>query len=260
MRLAGGRSLEPYELGGGSVRIKPPTGARLQIPPRPEGYANAQLDDYRPLSRQRFPWRPPARLSLRAQCSLDRPLGTLGFGFWNDPFSLSLGAGGADRRLPTPPCAVWFFYGSPPNDFAFSREAPGYGFRAMALRSPRIPSPLFSVAAATGWALSRLPFLRGPLINLALSGVRSVEHSLAQVSLGSQHEYEILWDGEAVEFAVDSTPIVRETLSMQGPLGFVTWIDNQYAIATPDAGLRFGTVPTAEDQWLEVSDLRIESI
>jgi hypothetical protein len=41
-----------------------------------------------------------------------------------------------------------------------------------------------------------------------------------------------------------------------GPLGFVAWVDNQYAIATPDGTLRFGTLDIGP-QWLEIAYIRI---
>jgi hypothetical protein len=37
----------------------------------------------------------------------------------------------------------------------------------------------------------------------------------------------------------------------------VTWIDNQYAVASPEKGFRFGVIPTSREQWLEISDLEI---
>jgi len=41
------------------------------------------------------------------------------------------------------------------------------------------------------------------------------------------------------------------------PLGLVIWIDNQFAVASPENGMRFGVVPLREPQWLEVANLRI---
>jgi hypothetical protein len=257
MRLAHGGSLQSQAVGGGEVIIASPGEARLQIPPKRSGYANAQLDDYRSLSRRYFPWRPPVRMSLRARCSHMRPLGTLGFGFWNDPFSLSFGGGGGERRLPAPPCAVWYFYGSAPNDFGFVAGSPGSGFRAMALQFPQLPSPLFSALAAAGWALTKVPPFRGALMKAAISRVQSAEHPLSDLELDSWHTYQIHWKPDAVAFQVDSFPVMRAELSIQGPLGFVTWIDNQYAIASPSVGLEFGVIPTTAAQQLEIDDLRL---
>ncbi len=41
------------------------------------------------------------------------------------------------------------------------------------------------------------------------------------------------------------------------PLGFVAWIDNQYAVVSPEQGLRFGTLPLPAEQWMEIADLEI---
>ena len=66
------------------------------------------------------------------------PAGTWGFGFWNDPFTLSLGMGGAARRTPCGPrAAVWFFHASPPNVFGFT-TGPTSGWRAMTIDTPEV--------------------------------------------------------------------------------------------------------------------------
>ena len=44
-----------------------------------------------------------------------------------------------------------------------------------------------------------------------------------------------------------------------GPLGFVAWVDNQYAIATPRGELRFGTI-ASEREWLELDYIRIQPL
>ena len=42
------------------------------------------------------------------------------------------------------------------------------------------------------------------------------------------------------------------------PLGFVLWIDNQYAIASQAGQFGFGVRPLTVPQWLEIADLRFE--
>jgi hypothetical protein len=65
---------------------------RLSIPSGfSDSYRLAQLDDYAPFSRRRFPHRFPLSLSLSARTSSNSIAGTWGFGLWNDPFGLSLG-------------------------------------------------------------------------------------------------------------------------------------------------------------------------
>jgi hypothetical protein len=34
-------------------------------------------------------------------------------------------------------------------------------------------------------------------------------------------------------------------------------MDNQYAIASPEGGFRFGVLPLAEEQWLEIRGVEV---
>ncbi|MGD8813167.1 MAG: hypothetical protein PVI78_01675 [Anaerolineales bacterium] len=258
MKIVEAEGLEKLEIGGGRVAIGSGAPIRMTIPSLPHGYADAQLDDYRTHSRANLPWSPPVRFSLRARASHPQPLGTLGFGFWNDPFTLSLGQGGAARRLPSAPQTVWFFYGSLPNHFTFTPGIEGHGFKAMALRSPTIPSLVLAPLAAAGLLLAQLPVLRRPVLRTALQKVQSCE-AVVDVSLDSWHRYAIHWLQDWVCFEIDGQPVLQAEITIPSPLGFVTWIDNQYAIASPEKGFRFGVIPTDHSQWLEVSDLVIVS-
>jgi len=257
MKKAGIEDLKKIELGGGRVDVG--TSTQMTIPAMPSGYADAQLDDYWNLARKLFPWRPPVHFILRARASARLPLGTLGFGFWNDPFTLSLGQGGAGQRLPSAPQTVWFFYGSPPNHFAFAPGIKGHGFKAMALRSPIIPGILLAPFAAAGVALAQIPILRRPVLRTALRSVQSAEAELS-FSLDKWHEYAVTWEREHVRFEVDGQIVLQDRIEIPGPLGFVAWIDNQYAIASPEKGFRFGVIPTGNQQWLEISDLEISDL
>ena len=129
------------EFTGNSLRlVNADTSART--------YTDAQIDDYQPLARSAFPWRPPLRLTVRARFSHAGPplahgsgilRGTAGFGFWNDPILMS------GPRTPTLPRAIWFFYASPPSDMKLDRRTPGYGWKAAtidALRWPALPLAL----------------------------------------------------------------------------------------------------------------------
>lgn len=249
-------SLSSLEIGGGRVLQPAPGRWRLVLPPHLTHYADAQLDDGRGLPRGRFPWRPPLRLRLRARASHAAPLGTLGFGFWNDPFAVSLGQGGAARRFPASPQAVWFFYGSPPNDFAFTPGLPGHGWKAMALRGPRLPSLLLAPLAAGAFLLTRVPGVRRPAMRRALGSVRAAE-ALVETPLDAWHTYELTWRPGEVRFLVDGREILAASLDVPGLLTFVAWIDNQYAVATPEKGFGFGVVPTVEEQWLEIEALEV---
>jgi hypothetical protein len=253
------RSFESLEIGGGRVEWAGRADARLTLPAIGRGYGDAQIDDTRRLPRGSFPWRPPLRLRLRARASHAEPPGTLGFGFWNDPFAVSLGQGGAARRLPAPPRAVWFFYASPPAELGFTPGVPGHGWKAMSLRAPAVPALLLAPAAAAALLLTRLPPLRSPVMRLALGSVAAAEALLA-ARLAEWHAYGIDWSPGRVRFSVDDRVVLESPSPPPGPLGFVAWIDNQYAVASPESGLRFGTLPTSDDQWLEIAGLEIERL
>lgn len=244
------------EIGDGDVQALDDNHYRMNIPKKHKGYTDAQVDDYYLLHRRNFPWHPPLRMRLRARASHTAPTGTLGFGFWNDPFSLSLGQGGAARRLPAVPNALWFFYGSPPNDMALDPDVPGHGWKAASLRSKSLPSLLLAFPALVAVALAQVKILRRPILQAALRFITAEEH-LLEAALDEWHEYELHWQAQRATFYVDGVEIHTAEHPPCGPLGFVTWIDNQYAVASPRGGFRFGTLATAEEQWLEIEDLTI---
>ncbi len=247
------------EIGGGVVEETPSGSTKLCIPPTPSGYANAQIDDYRRLPRGKFPWRPPLCLSLRARASHIHPLGTLGFGFWNDPFSFSLGQGGATRTLPTTPKALWFFYGSQPNDLPLASNVPGHGWKAASLDSIDLPNLFILPLVANAFILSKIPILRAWVMRKALRQVTAFE-SLLTHSLNDWHSYSLTWHSGGATFEVDGEIVLQAPEVPTGPLGFVVWIDNQYAIATPEDGFHFGVLPLKEAQWLEIRDLQMKTL
>ena len=82
----------------------------LTVPPASSNiYHDAQITDYDPHLRH-FHNRPPLRLIVTARGEGDIQ-GTAGFGFWNHMFAPNE----KGFRIPQ---AVWFFFGSPPNNIA----------------------------------------------------------------------------------------------------------------------------------------------
>ncbi len=180
-------------------------------------------------------------------------LGTVGFGFWNASISLM-------RSDPRWPDAIWFFGASPPSDMALVPGVAGWGWKAQVVHANRI-----------GALLAGAPTL-GAMLWARLSG-RAAAYDGAgrwlQTMTGAQeapldgiadlrvwHEYTLEWRREEVRFWVDGVETLGVPQPPQGPLGFVAWIDNQYAVATPRGELRFGTLTTGP-QWLEMDYLRI---
>jgi len=224
-----GWQAEACASGGGAVRRVGPDSWSLQLPPASKGYALAQIDDYRSCPRGRLPWRPPVRMRLRARTSILNPRGTLGFGFWNDPFALNLGQAGAARRIPAPPQAVWFFYGSPPHDLRLVPGLPGHGWKAAALRMCSIPWILLMPAMLIGFPLSRLPILRRFVVGAGQRLILAKEEPL-DLHLGAWHSYTIEWRPGRSEFFVDGRRV------------------------------RFGVLPLEAPQSLEIEGLAIQSL
>ena len=249
-------NLKPLEIGQGQVSLEEQSTLRMTIPAKQEGYADAQLDDYHGRKRKAFPWSHPVSLRLSARASEPQPVGTMGFGFWNDPFSFSLGQGGA-RRFPAAPQALWFFYGSLPNHLPFSHQTPGHGWKAASLRSPKLPAWLLAPAAGIGLSLALLPLIRRWVIPIGLR-LFCAHETLLNVRLDQWHEYSIHWWQAGAELAVDGEVVLFVLDPPPSPLGFVAWIDNQFASIHPKQGLRFGTIPTTKSQSLQVRILELK--
>ena len=263
-------------------------GWRLHIPAGDAGfYRLAQLDDYTALPRSRFPLRTPSTLNLRCRVSESILPGTWGFGFWNDPFALSLGLQGSARRLPVLPNACWFFHASAENHLSFSSEPEvrrtspgeatgfaeknptlasipsnqvrrtlsGNGFLAQTFRSPKIPS----VMLAPG--ILGLPLLFSKTISKwirAVFGKFIGEDSLLlDIDVTEWHTYSLSWRESGVAFSVDGAIVFETPVSPRGPLGVVIWIDNQYAAWTPEGRIGLGTLQQKAAAWMEIENLEI---
>jgi hypothetical protein len=111
-RHSKGSRVEEFSRGMSHYLLSIPAGKADQ-------YRLAQLDDYAQLQRKDFPHPTPYSLSISARTSSDSIPGTWGFGFWNDPFGMSLGFGGSPFRLPALPNAAWFFGASEENYLSF---------------------------------------------------------------------------------------------------------------------------------------------
>jgi hypothetical protein len=195
---------------------------------------------------------------VRARTSIPAPLGTFGFGLWNDPFSLSLGMGGAARKLPAAPQCAWFFYGSPPLDLPLAEGVPGCGWKAATLRFRKIPTWLLAPLALGGVLLSGVPPLRRWAFGQARRFYRA-EERLLPVDPSAWHAYAIEWRAASVGFFVDGAEVLRSLHPPLPPLGLVLWIDNQFAVASADKGFGFGVLPLEREQSLELESARIES-
>jgi hypothetical protein len=236
------------ELAGGALRCK-------LSPANTRQYSNAQISDYQGLARRDFPHRPPLRLSVRASAShgADRLKGTAGFGFWNEPFVPM------QRGLPRLPRALWFFFASPPNNMALAKGVPGYGWKAATIDASRRPFLALLPAAPLGFLLMRIPALYRTLWPVGQRALGVAEAALL-VDITTPHQYELTWLSESVTFQVDGQTVLVAPSAPRGPLGFVAWLDNQYAVVTPRGRFGFGLIETAERQWLALEEIDIQRL
>ena len=251
--------LKVRELNGGKVLASAYQDWQLEIPWLPEGkrYVLAQIDDNMHLPRGKFPHQAPISLQLEACVSKEDLTGTWGFGFWNDPFSFGLGAGGISRLLPVLPNAAWFFYGSNHNYLSLRDDQPASGFHAKIFRSPLLPS-LFSLLA--------IPILPLFLCPAAAQFIRRNAKLLVKeaacflpVRVTDWHTYRVIWHNDMVRFEIDQKDVYTTKLSPLGKMGLVIWIDNQYFRFDPDGKFGFGFSQTPSAQALHIRNLQLSS-
>lgn len=232
-------------------------GWRLEIPAGPaHAYRLAQLDDYSTLQRSRFPLTTSASLSLRCRASEPSLPGTWGFGFWNDPFSVSFGLGGMGQRLPVLPNAAWFFHASARNHLSLN-NLPGNGFLAQSFSAPKTPALLLAPG------LLALPLLFSKRLSRWIRAVsaRIIAGDGMQLTVSptAWHTYGLRWRAGHVEYTIDGALVFETTVSPRGPLGTVIWIDSQFAAFTPEGQVRMGSEANPVPAWIEITDLELSS-
>jgi hypothetical protein len=250
-------------IGGGTVQLAN-SGLRMAFESARQGqYTDAQIDDYGNLPRAAFPWRPPLRMQVTARSSLPAATpsssgestgilrGTAGFGFWNYPFSVR----GNILALPE---AIWFFYASTPSNMALVPGIPGWGWKAQVVHSMRPGALVATVPMAVTTVFGLLTGDTRPAAHWMQKLSGAYEAVLA-VEMTDWHTYTLEWLSNEATFWVDDKPVLRAPQPPTRPLGFVAWLDNQYAIATPRGILRFGTVASGP-QWFELDNLKIEPL
>jgi len=248
-------SLKMHVGGGGEVTQLNHDAWHLEIPAgTSKSYRLAQLDDYTGFGRDSFPWSPPVKLKLRARASATAIPGTWGFGLWNDPFGMTL-VKGSEVRLPTLPNCAWFFFASQPNYLSFRDDLPGWGQLVAVFQSPKkLPPGLIA-------CLPLMPLILLRPVSRWLRGV--VRRHVNQDSFGLDldptdwHAFEIDWHPEGVVFQMDGQSLKEMSVSPNGPLGLVVWVDNQFARWTPDGRLGYGILQNKEASWIEMEGLEL---
>jgi hypothetical protein len=241
---------------GAEVAYDQTGNGTLRLPSGPPGrYRLTQMDDYRKLSRGRFPWQPPLTFTIRARASQKNIPGTWGFGLSNDPMSLSLGFG-SGRKLPALPNTVWFFFASPENHLSLRDDLPANGALAATFRSPNIPALILAPGVIAAPFLLFRPIAR--LLRRIASQIVQQDAVAIPIDPTDWHEYSFHWDSDKVVFRVDDQQVLETTISPRGPLGLVIWADNQFAAWRLDGGLQWGLLGCDEEIWVAFEDLRVQ--
>ena len=238
------------EFGSGAVCLDD-DGFSLALPAaRSSRYHDAQISDY--AKRADFSNQPPLRLSLRARARGEL-CGTAGFGFWNHAFL----PGQHSYRLPQ---AIWFFFAGPRSEIALAKGVPGSGWKAATFNARSWRFFALLPLAPLGFLLMRNAMLYNSLWSLGQRAIGVKEAPLDASLLNDWRRYSIDWRADGAIFAVDEEVVLQAETVTSGKLGFIAWIDNQYAIVTPQGRFGWGTLDVPRAQSLHLRDIQITKL
>lgn len=231
------------EIGNGQVQVTD-DAYTLTMPPVTEAtYHDAQITSYK--TRHDFQFEPPLTLTLRAHAP-SQIHGTAGFGFWNHPYV----------RLPK---AIWFFHGSPPNNMPLAKGVPGHGWKCATFDAANWRFLSLLPTAPIGFLLMRSRFFYNRLWGIGQRALGVDEHLLDEALLNAPHDYGIQWEKQRVRFSVDDKVVFETDHVPKGKLGFIAWIDNQYAIVTPQGRFGYGVLKNPSAQKIILQSISIRN-
>jgi hypothetical protein len=179
-------------------------------------------------------------------------VGTAGFGFWNAPF------GDPTIGWPSLPKSAWFFYASEPNNLPLSLTSPGRGWFASTLDATDISALALAPLAPIFVAMNNIDAIRKILWPILRKKLK-ISFAHIRIDRKDWHSYQIDWLPSICVFRIDEKTVLETDTSPSGPMGFVTWIDNQYLIATPAGRVGWGTIPIHQMQSLEIDHIALSS-
>lgn len=238
--------------GSGSVYRRP--GALhlgLQSDEANTTYHNAQITEYAPTQKD-FQFRAPLTLKVQAYSSLhpNNMKGTAGFGFWNHPFS-------PDQKGWGLPQTLWFFFSGSQSNMALAKDVAGNGWKTATMDAKRGLARVLLPLAPLAMPLMRVKSLYNALYPIGQSALGVSEAVLDAELLQSLHTYEIEWRKNGAIFRIDDEIVHQTNHAPQGALGFIAWMDNQFAIVTPQGHLQMGLVPVEKTQSLVIEKIEI---
>lgn len=243
------------QLGRGQVARQPSAGVALTVHPTSEDdYADAQFADYE-VRHPRFVLTPPLTIRIRAHATTDPAAmrGTAGFGLWNHPFM-------PGRRRFRLPQALWFFFGSAENNMALAHGMPGHGWKAATINAQRWPFLALLPTAPLAVPLMNLPAAYDTFWPIGQRAIGVHETSFPVAMLRESHEYTIRWTHRSARFLIDAEIVLTVDVGLPaGPLGFIAWMDNQYAVVTPQGRFAAGFVTVEQPQTLMIESATLET-
>lgn len=261
------RSIDPHwtqvTTGGGKLKVTKSVLRLSYKSAKPSKYTDAQIDDYTMLSKSDYLWRPPLCMTVRARFSHPAAVagsaektrgilrGTAGFGFWNKPFTMQ-------GNWFTLPEAIWFFYAAPPSNMALVPGIPGWGWKAQVVHTTPASTTINALPAALGVISGRL-HSKLQSSGRAVQRLAGAHEAVIIDDMTKWHTFTLEWLKKGSRFWVDDKLILDTKKAPTKPLGFVAWLDNEYAIVTPEGDLRFGKT-TCGAQWLDLDSVKIEHL
>jgi hypothetical protein len=158
---------------------------------------------------------------------------------------------------------------SAPPSGTSQREIPANGFLAQTFRAPKFHPLLILAGLALPFSRKITRRLLGRVIEedavqlwSPAASRRMQEQAPALQSLSVDptqwHRYRLEWREKRVSFEVDNMLVLESHVSPDPPLGFVIWIDNQYAAFTPEGKIGFGVLANPELAWLEIKEIELK--
>lgn len=240
-------------IGNGQVQHEDGAIHLAIAPTDAQSYHDAQISDYHHAAD--FRWRPPLRLRVQAHSltATAQHQGTGGFGFWNQPFM-------PNQRWPRLPQTLWFFFSSAPNNMQLANGVNGPGWKSATLDATRWQFLALAPFAPVGVLMMRNTWLYQRLWPIGQHAIGVSETSLDTSLLQQSHQYQIDWYPDHAAFFVDGDLIHHSPSAPKGPLGFIAWWDNQYAIVTPQGRFGFGLMSIDHPQSLILDAIQIEPL
>ena len=112
--------------------------------------------------------------------------------------------------------------------------------------------------ALPGFLLMRIPALYRALWPMGQRALGVSEAALDSHLLQEKHTYTLDWQPDHATFRVDDRVIMQTKRAPTQPLGFIAWVDNQYAIVTPQGHFDFGITPIHNQQSLIIEHIDLQ--